>query len=355
MKSGPGQHLNNIGTLRFIGAFMVLFGHSFNLSSDNHLTDPVSVLLLHYMPWTQPLQTLGVILFFGISGYLVTKSYLNKNDLFDYLLARCMRIFPALVVAVMFCVFVVGLVHTTLSTMDYFRDPMTKEYLWVNSTLISIRFILPGVFVDWPLALSVNGSLWTLPTEFRLYLVVALLGVLRVFAYRWLFNIVILFAAAGFLYWLKWVPPLWAPQAPYLVISFLLGMFLCVNEKIIAPDGKNLAILLVLCVMAWHWNKWGIYNYVSLATFIVAVLYLGLYCPLRMPPLDRFGDFSYGLYLYAFPVQQTLVGLVGPGKPWVIVVLSLFCTLLLAALSWRWIEKPAMTMAKNYLKSRSRR
>lgn len=346
------NHQNNIGTLRFIGAFMVLFGHSFNLSSPG-LTDPVSRLISYYMPWYQPLQTLGVILFFGISGYLVTKSYLNKNNVLEYLFARCMRIYPALVAAVIFCVLVIGLGHTTLPALDYLQHPITKQYSWVNSTLVSVRFTLPGVFEDLPFKGGVNGSLWTLPVEFRLYLVVAILGMLGIFSRRWLFNIVVLSGAVGFVYGLKWIPPLLAPQAPYLVISFLLGMFFCMNGKRIVPDGKTLVILLLLSVAAWHWNKWGIYNYVSLAAFIIAVLYLGLYCPVKLPPLDRFGDFSYGLYLYAFPIQQTLIGWVGPGRPWTIVVLSLFCALFMAVLSWYWIEKPAMGIARNHLKSRS--
>lgn len=340
------KHQNNVGTLRFIGAFMVLFGHSFNLSHESNPADPISLLIWNYMPWDQPMQTLGVILFFGMSGYLVTKSYLNKNNLFDYLLARCMRIYPALIVAVLFCVFVIGLLHTSMPTMDYLQHPVTQQYWWVNSTLKSVRFTLPGVFEEWPLKLSVNGSLWTLPVEFRLYLLVAALGVLRIFSYRWLFNLLALLGIGVFLCFPQIFPALLAPQKPFLVLSFMLGVFFCINEKIFSLDIKKLCALLLLCCLFWYWNIWQLYDYLALLTFISAVLYIGLLWSVKMPALDRFGDFSYGLYLYAFPVQQTLVGLLGPGRPYTLLFVSLLCTLAIAVLSWYFIEKPAMGLAR---------
>jgi peptidoglycan/LPS O-acetylase OafA/YrhL len=325
---------------------MVLFGHSFALSDVPNPIDPLSALIWNYMPWKQTIQTMGVILFFGISGYLVTQSYMSKNHVLKYLLARCIRIYPALFVAVSFCVIVIGWSHTTLATREYFHHPVTLQYWWVNSTLKSVRFVLPGVFENQPVPFSVNGSLWTLPIELRLYLLVAVLGLLQVFRAVWLLNTIAAVGVFLFLDFPEKFPVMFAPTKPFLVVSFVLGMVFCINRERIKPDLLLLSCLVICCVVARYNDSNGIYDYLALLAFISSVFYLGIHSGIHLPQLDRFGDFSYGLYLYAFPIQQSIVAWLGYGKPWQVLGLSLSCTLLLAMLSWRYIESPLMGFGK---------
>lgn len=348
------RHSNNIGTLRFIGAFLVLFGHSYHLVGNDGVSDPFSLWILNFSPQGPYIHGLGVILFFAISGYLVTQSYLNYGNLFKYLLARISRIYPALIVAVLFCAYGVGLIYTTLPKLEYLNHPRVNDYVFVNSTLKSIRFSLPGVFEDLPVAGGINGSLWTLPVEVRLYVMVAILGVLGILKRTWLFNITAVLGVAAFLYWPERMPVGMSPNKPVLFLSFVLGMFFCLNKKYILPDLKVLLLITGLCVGMRFWDTAAYYDDVIAIAFGCAVLYMGFYCPVRLPRMDRFGDFSYGLYLYAFPVQQMIVAWLGPGQPLRMVCLSFIGTLLLAILSWYLIEQPIMKWVKKLNNSSKR-
>lgn len=332
---------NNIGTLRFLGAFLVLFGHSFNLSDTTQPADPLSQHISGWMPWQQPAQTLGVILFFAISGYLVTRSYLNRQNVFYFLLARCLRIYPALIVAVTFCVCVVGWYHTTLPTAEYFHHPVTIQYWWVNASLRSVRFILPSVFGNNPVALSVNGSLWTLPVEFRLYLVVALLGVAGLLQRaKWL-TLVVILGVAEFIFFPGRFPILLSPDKPYLLVSFVMGMLFCAYQPRLHPNLPMLIALVIASVLLRITHHAFSFNFIGLLAFVALVLWIGFHPRWRLPALDRYGDLSYGLYLYAFPVQQTVVGWIGTGKPWLLLAISLLLATVLALISWHLIEAPA--------------
>jgi peptidoglycan/LPS O-acetylase OafA/YrhL len=117
-----------------------------------------------------PLHTLGVYIFFIISGYLITKSWLRAARLAHYLRNRLLRILPGLFAVVLFSVFTLGPVASTLSTAHHFDDDGTWRYL-LNMALRPV-YVLPGVFEVLPHPRSVNGSLWTLPVEFFCYLIV---------------------------------------------------------------------------------------------------------------------------------------------------------------------------------------
>lgn len=154
----------------------MLYGHSYALSMGvNGSEDPVSLRLIAY--WGESLPSLAVDLFFVASGFLVTASYCQRNDFYAFTEARLLRIFPGLIVAVLLCVFVVGPISTTASLSDYFASPSTFSYFKHNVFLLNgIQFDLPSVFTSNPYPGSVNGSLWTLPIEFWMYVFVAVLG-----------------------------------------------------------------------------------------------------------------------------------------------------------------------------------
>lgn len=147
-----------------------------------------------------PGQTLGVVIFFSISGYLITASWSRTKNPISYLAARSLRIFPALVV-VLVCMLVVGPLVTTLTTSAYFDHPATWSYL--SHIILRPQYELPGVWATQPYPNAVNGSLWTLPAEFFCYLLVPLVFL----APRPLRIPVVLALLAGSV-WYSMTPPL---------------------------------------------------------------------------------------------------------------------------------------------------
>ena len=156
---------NNFNLLRFIAASMVLWGHSWPLTSSGN--DPLAVA------FEIPAPHMAVDIFFGISGFLVTSSLLSRKNVVVFSLARLLRLVPGLFISTLLTVFCIGLYFTTLPIDEYLRHPDIYQYIWVNSTLLQTQVSLPGVFDG-----GVNGSLWTLPYEFKMYSVLACIGLL---------------------------------------------------------------------------------------------------------------------------------------------------------------------------------
>jgi peptidoglycan/LPS O-acetylase OafA/YrhL len=337
--SGPGapaRDANNIGTLRLFGALAVLFGHSFILAGGAHARDPVSDLTRVVAPYDMGLPGVGVAMFFVISGYLVTQSFQRRGNLIAYAEARVLRIYPALIVAVG-AVIALGLLLTTLPAGSYLTSRWTLSYGIHDASLYDLRWSLPGVFAVNP-SPAVNGSLWTLPVELRMYVLVAIAGVLGAVGRRAAFN---LLAVAIVIAGLAWPgsPLLAKADHEQIAIFFLAGAFLFVNRARfrLTPGGAVAAVILAALA-----SLTGAYPLVFAFAFAYVILWLGLANPVRMPNLAARGDFSYGAYLYAFPVSQLWVQVTDTGSGWIIAVLTFVTTMPLAAASWHLVEQPAL-------------
>ncbi len=169
-----GSRTNNITLIRLVAALLVLFEHCYELS--NGAKDPVSQFILPFMGFHMGLGGTAVETFFVLSGFLITGSYVLRANLVDYLVSRILRIYPALIVALLFCIGV-GAFISELPVYRYFSHTATIRFLWSNGSLFEFWLLLPEVFVDNPWPDSINESLWTLPIEVRMYLIVATLGI----------------------------------------------------------------------------------------------------------------------------------------------------------------------------------
>src|SRR4029077_17654421 len=131
------------------------------------------------------LGLVGVFVFFAISGFLVTQSFEQTGDPWRFLAKRVLRIFPGLFVATVLSAFVLAPVVTTLWPGAFLSIPAPWQYVLGNTLLDQTVHELPGVmFVNNPVGLEINGSLWTLRCEFVMYLMVLALGVLRLLTVR---------------------------------------------------------------------------------------------------------------------------------------------------------------------------
>ena len=327
-----GNRRNNFTSLRILFAWAVLFGHSFAITGHKELN-----FIRPFFEGSIWIGEIAVSGFFAISGYLVTASFVRRG-LLDYTLSRMLRIYPALVLCVFFSVFALGLAMTSISTAEYLGHAQTWEYLWNSTALFPPTYRLPGVFEGLP-RVGVNGSLWTLPAEISCYIVLALIGFFGLLRSRFLANLAIIAVLLFALEHFSHLPMIgrihrWADPALY----FLLGVAFYTNRQSIPLTGR-LALMSVLVFYFGLGEPW--FDQVV----PVALVYLIFFIAYRTPYLDvdgRVGDPSYGIYIYAWPVQQTLVSLFPDEGPYFNTVFATVITVALAMASWHFLEKPAL-------------
>jgi peptidoglycan/LPS O-acetylase OafA/YrhL len=326
---------NNFNLLRFLAATLVIVSHCCALAYGNN---PEPILL--YFGFMETGGSLGVLIFFAISGFLVVQSFVSRGKLKNFLAARALRIYPGLVSAVIFSIVLAG-ISSTLPWRAFLTDRLTRKFLVHNALAYPIEFNLPGAFPHNPLP-GVNGSLWTLPLEIQMYLVVAALGVFGLLAGRELYNAVF----AGFIILAASVKPsdlpLIAdhPEALRLAIAFLCGGFCYLNR-----DRIRISIpwaLLFAAVIVWGHHKIPHIRFLYIPALTYITLLLGYHPRLYFAPFNRLGDYSYGLYIYAFPTQQLVAHLNrGIGAVRLFFIAFPF-VLAMAVVSWHFIEKPAL-------------
>jgi peptidoglycan/LPS O-acetylase OafA/YrhL len=331
---------NNFDFIRFVAASAVIFSHSFPLTYDEIDMEPM-IRLSHGRYTT---GEMAVSIFFIISGFLVTQSFQRSKDLKNYFLARALRIFPALIAVVMVLVFVAGPMLSELSFKDYFTAPGTYHYL-LRMTIFTDEdnTRLPGVFAHNPYAGTVNGSLWTLSYEVVCYLAVPAIALL--FHKR------------------KWLPALLL-LAACIVLSinfFLFSMFLKLSSCFLSgalfyifrkkiPLNSWLALVnLALLIISFRFDFFP-YTLGLFGGYII--LYLSYVPKSALFRFSKHGDFSYGIYIWAFPVQQFIASHYASKGNYFNAGVSFLVTLILGILSWHLVEKRALQLKKKMLKKK---
>jgi peptidoglycan/LPS O-acetylase OafA/YrhL len=291
---------DNVLQLRLIAALMVVFGHSYTvLGPEVAGREPLHQLFPRM--WT---HGTGVSIFFTVSGFLITLSWLRKPDLLRFVRARFLRIWPALAVCIAITAFVIGPSVTTWPLRSYFLagDAFSSGVSYfLHNAVLHITPFLPGVFLHLPTARYVNGSLWTLPYEATLYLCVAGVGMLRLYRFPWLTSIGI----AAIFSWLVILPlclgqPMWIG---YMQSGFLgVGCIACLLRRHVPISTGLMLVVLVICFCARYTT------HVLPATWLATAYFALWFCYVpRLPGIPRGLDLSYGTYLWAFPIQQILV------------------------------------------------
>lgn len=326
----PLRRQNNFDFMRFVAASAVILSHAFPLTTGDAATEPLNRLSGGQTSFGH----LAVACFFVISGLLITRSFERSGALGPFLKARALRILPGLAVVLAFAAFVIGPLVTSLPLGAYLTSPETYKYL-AGINMVAMPADLPGVFGGNPYAPAVNGSLWTLWYEVQCYLVVAALGVAGLLKRG---PVLLLMAAAAV------AMPLVEGSMHLRAELFLFfggGMCLHLFRDHVRAD-RRLAWLAGAVLVATLLSGRG-FSY----AFAVGGTYL-IFCAAyarwqRLAGFGRRGDVSYGIYVYAFPIQQTLIHLSGGQMTWWANALLAFpITLLLAHASWRWVEAPAL-------------
>lgn len=322
---------NNFTALRWLGALMVLVGHAYIFLG---LPEPV------ILGWA-PLGPIGVFIFFAISGYLVTQSWERDPHVGRFLVRRALRIFPGLWVCVVLSTYLLGPLLTKIPLHDYWWHAHTKGYL--SNLYLYISYALPGVFDGNKYPHAVNGSLWSLPVEFMMYLLMA--GFLCLRPSRWISLLAGLGAILMVFVWAL-------PRSEMLVFYrtdmrqlFICGAYFWVGvlmhqwrlpERLSGP--VLLGVLLAwLALSPWR-SLFVLASYLALPLLVIGVGERSWPVARR---LNAF-DYSYGVYIYAFPVQQTIAFFYPDMGLAAYLAVTVLCTVFLAKLSWHGVESPSL-------------
>jgi len=283
--------------------------------------------------------SIGVWGFFFISGFLVTESYLKTPQCYIFLVKRFLRIWPGLTASLILSVI---LAYITCSGNHEVFFQGAKNYLANNILLFKgILYTLPGAFpkVSFP---SVNGSLWTLPWEVRMYILVAVLGVTGILLKRECLNlaliliVIIVFAESKFD---GFLPTFDNSGCTFMIFAFLLGMATCTNTATAKYDHASLLLIMVsVTIIACSG-----FTKISCVTIICSIiLFLGF--SRKVPIIMCNNDISYGIYIYSFPVQQFIINQSSTHSPIFLFFMTMPVVIVLAYLSWNFLEKPFLRL-----------
>jgi peptidoglycan/LPS O-acetylase OafA/YrhL len=366
---GPGFDLLRVGL-----ALTILYGHCFLIAGEgppapnlgsiaaqgtlNAATTPTNwgPVVWEYLHQLRLMLVLNHVdsrfanillpMFFALSGFLVTGSAFRTKSLRSFLTFRCLRIVPALFTEVFLSAIFLGPLLTVYPLNQYFFDQ--KFFAYFGNIVGRVRYELPGLFLSNPWPEVVNGNLWTLPPEFYCYLIIAAMIISGLLFHRLVFSILFVITTCvliisnlyfGFEEGLR--------SSPLIVYYFFCGCFMYHWREHLP---FNLG-LFVLSVAAVYYHFVSADRYILVFPFFVAyvTIYLGL---VKFPRIALFqrGDYSYGIYLYGFPIAQALVvvfpQLRGHGI-WVILT-TFTATFAFAAASWHLVEKPTLSLKKYF-------
>lgn len=325
-----GIKSENLHLMRFIAAVMVIISHAYPISTGEDVGEWFTVITNHQLT----MGGFAVSLFFLCGGYLIAMSVEKNQTALKYFKARIIRLFPSLFFVVVLCI-LFGCWISGWGPIGYILSADAWKYL-LNSIFISVK-TLPGVFVTNPYGPVVNGSLWTLPVEFICY-------VLCFIAYKLTFlqkkrfpiSVPMVLGGAAVVWWLGLYIPL-VREVVRPVLLFYIGMGYWVYREHIILNVRNFAISVAGFVLLFIL---GLGQFAMLLCFPYMMMYMWFGMKQCSPKLGKLGNFSYGIYLWGFPVQQTVMHFWNGEKmnPLLNAAISVPVAILLGAITYEIVE-----------------
>jgi peptidoglycan/LPS O-acetylase OafA/YrhL len=298
----------------------------------------------------RPITLSYLPMFFALSGFLVAGSALRTRRLIPFLGLRVLRLLPALFVEVTLSAIILGAIFTDRSLSSYYADPTFWTYFL--NIVGEIHFHLPGVFTN-NVTDVVNSNLWTLPWEFQCYVVMSVMIVTGILYLRKALAILFAVATIALIYaslvdGFQVVPA--QVGGPTLVYYFVAGVLMFLWRDKIVFHEVFFFIAAATCYVLMMWSRM-VFIYPLLLTYIT--VFIGLF-PFPRLSLLKSGDYSYGIYLYGFPVTQALLaGFPALHQNLVVAApLAVIATGAFAALSWHGVEKYFLKL-KRYIAPKS--
>ena len=338
---------NNYDFLRIFAALCITLTHSYNLILKNEDELLMMITGNHF-----DFSFVGLSIFFSISGYLIAKSATTSSSFKNYIWKRFLRIQPMLVLVCVLSVFFIGPVFSTLNMNEYFKEKDSYTYFRNTMPLFGIQFTLPQVFTNNIAENGVNGSLWTLIVEERLYLLLGILFLFKSYNKKILLSLILILNILYFFH--------------FVFFNENLIKYFNHGHVFFALIFLNASALFLLDVDFSKYLKSGL-----IFTGIISLLVLSVFSTLEksihvilLPVIvnliahlkgftnkaGRYGDFTYGIYAFSFPVQQILIATkIIKDKPLNLFFLTLLIVIPIAILTWHLMEKK-MLVLKNCIK-----
>ena len=335
------MHKNNFDFLRLIFALLVVVHHSFPLSGTSEQD-----ALFYATHGLLSFSYIGVRGFFVISGFLIFPSLMRSKNLIDYFVKRALRIYPGLFVVLAVTLFFSMFLYDG-KILSFFKMKETYSYIPINLSLIKLQNYIPGVFGTNVFPRAINGSLWTIVYEFALYCTIAFFIFLK---HKTIFfqRIVLLFFIALF-----FVIRIFQNQIETIHIG-TLGLYMFAHNGIYFYVGALLSTydlqkikykfsILITAFLVWILLiRNPNFELIQYFLFPVIVLFFGTFSTKYLNSIgEKIGDLSYGVYIYGFPIQQTLMHFYALSC----LQLTLAATpiiLVFAWFSWHFVEKIAL-------------
>lgn len=335
---------NNFDLIRLLAAISVIYGHSFALIKNASGDDLLHVLTGVYSgEW-------GLKTFFFLSGLLVVNSAISGKGPIAYLLHRIFRILPALAFVLVGTALIIGPLCTTLAVGTYLSESSTYNYIanmltfksWGTQSLLGY-YRLPGVFADNFYKDNVNAPLWTLLVEVFAYILILALHMLGAFNRKvavWIFLAFMLdtFLPERLIFF-------WLPKNSFdfsaIPFCFALGGLLAIYKEELSITASVPIGFLLLCLL---FRGWAHEIYLTYTFIFMLVIYVAS-MPLIVN-LPRIPDLSYGTYLWGWPIQQLIASKFPDICHSTFLISSILITLLMAYMSWRFIERKAIELGR---------
>jgi len=346
---------NSFTFLRFLLASLVVFSHSYPIGGFGSEAMLGSI--------QESYGGFAVCNFFVLSGFLITRSYSTTNSIWKFLLNRILRIFPGfftclLVTILIFAPTIYLVENNTLNGYFNIGTDNPIEYLKANFFLEVKQYGIANLLLNNPYPKTFNGSIWTLIYEFKCYIFVGFLGVMgiiqnhkKVCLYLFLFLWFISIFETGMSGFSGRIFPYFSDvNMVRLPMYFLAGATYFLFQESIVVKKSFFAFAVVLTIFS---IKKNFYLLIAPVTLPYILFYLAFKLPFTK--FDKYGGFSYGLYIYAFPIQQMLsfFGLHTRGFLSYF-TLSMAISIILSILSFYLVEKPFLQLKeinyKNFLK-----
>jgi len=338
---------NSFGFLRFFFAIAVLYHHSFPLGGFSN--EPFA----HLLDYQENAGSIAVLSFFIISGFLIVHSSLFTKTTLSYSWKRFLRIIPAFWVCLIVTAFLFAPIaywvehHTLQGFLSMKQGPF--DYIKSNFLLFMHQFNIGNLLDKSPTPHIFDGSLWTLILETKGYIALGILGIFPFIKKRREIYLALFIVLAGI-----FITHLQIPKSGNILLHFFIdptvftyttyffaGVIFYLYRKEI-PANVWLAVLaLVISIVATYFH----FLHIALL-FTAPYIIFWLAGAIPFYNFTEFGDFSYGIYIYAFPIQQLLYIFKLNGNFFVYILLSFLITMVFAVASWYLIEKPALGFKK---------
>jgi len=334
---------NNFDAIRLAMALLVVWSHSFAIYTASEDREPISLL----MNGLYNAGNVGVLVFFIISGFLICQSYNQRKTVRMYFERRMRRIYPGYVIATVVCAFVVIPVFSTHADLS-----ATEVFKTLGLNLLLRNYFPPSNVFD---GRALNCPLWSIPFEFWCYIGLAMLGLSRLLALRWPVA-----AIAGLTMiirvWLDFTgrapggglvgliigwPYEWTVVSP----CFLAGVVLYLYRDIVPRNGLVAFVGITLLIGGANLpidplHRQCLVDLLFPPVVAYGVVYVAFSPGIKLHNAARFGDFSYGTYLYAFTIQEALLFLFGKELTFPLyVAASMAFALFAGVVSWFTVER----------------